>query len=82
MSNSILSFLEVSRRLQTQSLDPNLMKAALNAEELPLDDLPELIQQLETKMKEFAKNLEFEEAAQYRDQIKQLRERLVGGKLS
>ena len=82
VSNSILSFLEVSRRLQTQTLDPSLIKAALKAEELPLDDLPELIQQLETKMKDCAKNLEFEEAAQYRDQIKQLRARLVGEKSS
>ncbi|MGA0199685.1 MAG: helicase-related protein, partial [Prochlorotrichaceae cyanobacterium] len=80
--NSILSFLEVSRRVQTQGLDPSLTKALLQTEDLPLDDLPELIQQLESKMKDCAQKLEFETAAQYRDQIKQLRERLVGKSVS
>jgi len=81
-SNSILSFLEVSRRLSTQTLDvklaANLAQTIAQSEDLPLDDIPQLITQLETKMKDCAKNLEFEEAAQYRDQIKHLRERLVG----
>ena len=45
---------------------------------LALDALPELIEQLEAKMKEAAKNLDFEEAANLRDQIKQLRQKLVG----
>ena len=43
-----------------------------------LDALPELIQQLEDKMKVAAKNLEFEEAANLRDKIKTLRNKLVG----
>lgn len=81
-SNSILSFLEVSRRLSTQTLDvklaATLAQTIAQSEDLPLDDIPQLITQLETKMKDCAKNLEFEEAAQYRDQIKHLRERLVG----
>ena len=46
--------------------------------ELPLEKLPEFIQQLEEKMKEAAKNLEFEEAAKYRDKIKTLRDKLLG----
>jgi len=45
---------------------------------VPLDALPELIQQLEEKMKAAAKNLEFEEAANLRDRIKGLRQKLVG----
>jgi hypothetical protein len=35
----------------------------------PLEDIPELISQLEKQMKEAAKNLDFEEAAKYRDRI-------------
>jgi excinuclease ABC subunit B len=74
--NSILAFLEVSRRLN----DDQLEQAAEHAEqnEVPLDSLPELIQQLEDKMKNAAKNLDFEEAANLRDRIKGLRQKLVG----
>jgi excinuclease ABC subunit B len=74
--NSILAFLEVSRRLN----DEQLVQATEQAEhnEVPLDALPELIQQLEDKMKAAAKNLEFEEAANLRDRIKGLRQKLVG----
>ncbi|MDX2100086.1 MAG: excinuclease ABC subunit UvrB [Leptolyngbyaceae cyanobacterium bins.59] len=75
-SNSILAFLEVSRRLNSQELET----AYNQADDLPLEDIPELITQLEARMKEAAKNLEFEEAAKYRDQIKQLRDRLLGKK--
>ncbi|WP_338461745.1 excinuclease ABC subunit UvrB [Synechococcus elongatus IITB7] len=73
-SNAILSFLEVSRRLNKQELEV----AVSQADDLSLEEIPNLITQLETQMKEAAKNLEFEEAAQYRDRIKKLRERLVG----
>jgi excinuclease ABC subunit B len=45
---------------------------------IPLDALPELITQLEERMKAAAKNLEFEEAANLRDRIKGLRQKLVG----
>jgi excinuclease ABC subunit B len=45
---------------------------------LALDALPELIDQLEQKMKESAKKLDFEEAANLRDRIKKLRQKLVG----
>jgi excinuclease ABC subunit B len=74
--NSILAFLEVSRRLNDEQLEEAADQAEHNA--VPLDALPELIQQLEDKMKVAAKNLEFEEAANLRDRIKGLRQKLVG----
>ena len=73
-SNAILSFLEVSRRLNSQQLE----QADEQAHDLPLEDIPELISQLEAQMKEAAKKLEFEEAAKYRDRIKHLRDKLLG----
>jgi len=74
--NSILAFLEVSRRLSDDQLEQATEQAEHN--EVPLDALPELIQQLEEKMKNAAKNLQFEEAANLRDRIKGLRQKLVG----
>ena len=74
--NSILSFLEVSRRLNDDQLE-QATEEALQAT-VPLEALPELITQLEDKMKAAAKNLEFEEAATLRDRIRQLRQKLVG----
>jgi excinuclease ABC subunit B len=74
--NAILAFLEVSRRLNDEQLEEATEQAEHNA--VPLDSLPELIQQLEEKMKAAAKNLEFEEAANLRDRIKGLRQKLVG----
>ncbi|MFM8260241.1 MAG: excinuclease ABC subunit UvrB [Vulcanococcus sp.] len=74
--NSILAFLEVSRRLSDEQLEQASEQAVHN--DVPLDSLPELIQQLEDKMKTAAKNLEFEEAANLRDRIKTLRQKLVG----
>jgi excinuclease ABC subunit B len=74
--NAILAFLEISRRLNTQELET----AYAQADDLPLENIPELISQLEAQMKEAAKNLEFETAAKYRDQIKHLRDQLVGRK--
>ena len=73
-SNAILSFLEVSRRLNVQELE----EVYEQKDDLPLEDIPELIGQLEKQMKEAAKNLEFEEAAKYRDRIKTLRDQLLG----
>ena len=73
-SNSILNFLDISRRLNAQQLEAVYEQA----DELSLEKIPELVQQLEEKMKEAAKNLEFEEAARYRDKIKHLREKLLG----
>ncbi len=45
---------------------------------MPLEQIPGLISQLEELMKDAAKNLQFEEAAKYRDRIKHLRDKLVG----
>ncbi len=73
-SNAILAFLDVSRRLSAQQLD----RACEQLDDLPLEQIPNLIAQLEGQMKDAAKNLEFEEAAKYRDRIKHLREKLVG----
>ncbi len=72
--NSILSFLDLSRRLNSEQLEEIYQQS----DELPLEKIPEIIEQLEAQMKEAAKNLEFESAAQYRDRIKHLRDRLLG----
>jgi excinuclease ABC subunit B len=73
-SNAILSFLDISRRLNAA----DLKTVEENIGELPLEQIPELITQLETQMKEAAKKLEFEEAAKLRDRIKQLRDKMLG----
>lgn len=73
-TNSILSFLETSRRLNAQQLD----EVFENIHELSLEDVPVLIQNLEMEMKEAAKALEFEKAAQLRDRIQRLRDKLLG----
>ncbi len=72
--NSILDFLDLSRRLSAKDLE----QAYEHSAELSLDDVPVLIEKLEAQMKEAAKNLEFEEAAKYRDRIRHLRDRLLG----
>jgi len=74
--NSILAFLEVSRRLNDEQLEEAIDQAVHN--EVPLESLPELISQLEDRMKDAAKNLEYERAASLRDRIKTLRQKLVG----
>jgi len=73
-TNAILSFLEVSRRLNAQELDA----ACEQVDDLPLENVPELITQLEVQMKAAAKQLEYEQAAKYRDRIKRLRSKLLG----
>ena len=73
-SNSILSFLDISRRLNAQQLE----EVYEQIDDISLEKIPDLIQQLEEQMKEAAKNLEFEEAAKYRDRIKRLRDKLLG----
>ncbi|MEO1126104.1 MAG: excinuclease ABC subunit UvrB [Cyanobacteria bacterium J06639_16] len=72
--NAILSFLAVSRKLNAHELE----EVYEQSDDLPLEDIPELIGQLEKQMKESSKNLEFEEAAKYRDRIKTLRDKLLG----
>ena len=75
-SNPILAYLEVSRRLNDEQLETAAQQAENN--EVPLTALPELITQLEVRMKQAAEKLDFEDAAQLRDRIKVLRQRLVG----
>lgn len=71
--NSILQFLDLSRRLNAQQLETVIE----HVDELSLEQIPDLIVQLEAEMKTAAKELEFEKAAQLRDRIKQLRGKLV-----
>ncbi len=73
-SNAILSFLDVSRRLNASDLQ--IVDEHLN--EIPLEEIPQLITLLEAQMKEAAKKLEFEEAGQLRDRIKHLRDKMLG----
>lgn len=73
-SNAILSFLDISRRLNAGQIQSIYDQSA----NLPLEKVPELIDQLEAQMQESAQNLEFEAAAKYRDQIQQLRDKLLG----
>ncbi|MBW4573183.1 MAG: excinuclease ABC subunit UvrB [Tolypothrix carrinoi HA7290-LM1] len=73
-SNAILSFLEVSRRLNATELET----VDQHMDELPLEQIPDLITLLEAQMKEAAKKLEFEQAGKLRDRIKNLRDKLVG----
>lgn len=73
-SNAILSFLDVSRRLNAT----DLQIVDENINEIPLENIPELITKLEAQMKEAAKKLEFEEAGKLRDRIKHLRDKMLG----
>ena len=74
--NAILSFLALSRRLNDDQLEQASEQASHN--QVPLEALPELIHQLEDRMKAAAKSLEYEQAASLRDTIKNLRQKLVG----
>ncbi|MFZ4803363.1 MAG: excinuclease ABC subunit UvrB [Synechococcus lacustris] len=75
-NNPILAYLEMSRRLNDDQLEVAVEAAQHNS--VPLESLPELITQLEEKMKEVAAKMDFEQAASLRDRIKQLRQKLVG----
>ncbi|BBA79183.1 excinuclease ABC subunit B [cyanobacterium endosymbiont of Rhopalodia gibberula] len=75
-SNAILEFLDISRRLKYQKIE--IGEVYQKSDEFPLENIPELIQELEIKMKEAAKQLEFETAAKCRDKIKYLRDKLLG----
>ena len=85
IENSILSFLELSRKLDNGGLSKDLINVVSNkADEILnakdnlclLDEMPSLIDKLENKMKDVAKELNFEEAANLRDRIKKLRQKL------
>ncbi len=73
-NNGILDFLSISRRLNEQSTEYTVK----DEWGIPLDTIPELIQQLESQMQEASKKQEFELAAQLRDRIKNLRNQLLG----
>ncbi|MDC3121637.1 excinuclease ABC subunit UvrB [Prochlorococcus sp. AH-716-J21] len=86
IENSILSFLELSRKLDAGGLSKDLINIVNNKTDLILnssdnqcllEELPDLIEKLETKMKDAAKELNFEEAANLRDRIKKLRQKLA-----
>lgn len=51
---------------------------SMDPTQLPPDELAKLIKQIEREMKEAAKNLEFERAAELRDQLVELRQAELG----
>ena len=86
IENSILSFLELSRKLDAGGLSKDLINIVNNKTDVILgssdnqcllEELPDLIEKLEIKMKDAAKELNFEEAANLRDRIKKLRQKLA-----
>jgi len=86
IENSILSFLELSRKLDAGGLSKDLINIVNNKtdailgssdKQCLLEELPDLIEKLEIKMKDAAKELNFEEAANLRDRIKKLRQKLA-----
>ena len=86
IENSILSFLELSRKLDAGGLSKDLINIVNNKtdailgssdNQCLLEELPDLIEKLEIKMKDAAKELSFEEAANLRDRIKKLRQKLA-----
>tara|TARA_Y100001968_G_scaffold324685_1_gene364494 strand:- start:125 stop:2164 length:2040 start_codon:yes stop_codon:yes gene_type:complete len=85
VENSILSFLELSRRLESGGFSRDLINVVNNKTDEILssndnqclfEEMPELIEKLEIKMKDAATELNFEEAANLRDRIKKLRQKL------
>lgn len=72
--NSILSFLDVSRRLNANDL--KLVDEQWH--DLNLEEIPQLITTLEKQMYDAAKKMEFEHAAKLRDRIKSLRDKILG----
>ena len=86
VENSILSFLELSRKLETGEFSKDLIGIVKNktdeilgseCDQCLLEEMPALIEKLETKMKNAASDLNFEEAANLRDRIKKLRKKLA-----
>ena len=86
VQNSILSFLELSRKLETGGFSKDLINIVnnktddlLNSEGdiCLLEEMPDLIEKLESKMKNAASELNFEEAANLRDRIRKLRQKLA-----
>ena len=86
IENSILSFLELSRKLETGGFSKDIINLVNNKTDeilrsnddiCLLEEMPELIEKLELKMKNAASDLNFEEAANLRDRIKKLRQKLA-----
>ena len=86
IENSILSFLELSRKLETGGFSKDIINLVNNKTDeilrsnddiCLLEEMPELIEKLESKMKNAASDLNFEEAANLRDRIKKLRQKLA-----
>ncbi len=86
IENSILSFLELSRKLDAGGLSKDLINIVNNKtdailsssdNQCLLEELPDLVEKLEIKMKDAAKELNFEEAANLRDRIKKLRQKMA-----
>jgi len=85
IENSILSFLELSRKLDSGGFSKDLINIVNNKtdeilnskdNQCLLEEMPDLIDKLENKMRDAAKELNFEEAANLRDRIKKLRQKL------
>ncbi len=86
IENSILSFLELSRKLETGGFSKDIINLvnnktdeilSSNDDTCLLEEMPDLIEKLESKMKNAASDLNFEEAANLRDRIKKLRQKLA-----
>ena len=86
IENSILSFLELSRKLETGGFSKDIINLVNNKTDeilsskddiCLLEEMPDLIEKLESKMKNAASDLNFEEAANLRDRIKKLRQKLA-----
>ncbi len=86
IENSILSFLELSRKLDTGGFSKDIIDLVNNKTDdilsshddiCLLEEMPNLIEKLESKMKNAASDLNFEEAANLRDRIKKLRKKLA-----
>ncbi len=86
IENSILSFLELSRKLDNGSFSKDIINLVNNKTDeilsskddiCLLEEMPDLIEKLESKMKNAASELNFEEAANLRDRIKKLRQKLA-----
>ncbi len=86
IENSILSFLELSRKLDAGGSSKDLINIVNNKTDAIInssdnqclfEELPDLIEKLEIKMKDAAQELNFEEAANLRDRIKKLRQKLA-----
>ena len=75
---SIQEFMPELRRGESRQPSPGQRGAEASAESLSPDELADYIKELEEQMYTAAKNLEFERAAELRDEIKELRGLLTG----